>query len=151
MSLLHILTESKIYSNWKMPSDEQLKLEYKVEHELKGNIFFDSEQDFLNKVKQSKTEEISPSEDKNIDYRSRTTSKSELLNLIRSYRSYPEFRNEETVDAIYRGFGNNKPMEYPIVIEFSDGERRIFSGNTRMDIAFQMNINPVVLIVQSDY
>jgi hypothetical protein len=39
-------------------------------------------------------------------------------------------------------------MDYPIVIEDENGSRRIFSGNTRMDIAFQKNINPKVLLVK---
>jgi hypothetical protein len=40
-------------------------------------------------------------------------------------------------------------MDLPIVIEFSNGSKRIFSGNTRMDIAFQLGINPKVLLVKS--
>lgn len=151
MSIYNLLKENiGKFDNWQMPSDQQLKLEFKVEHELKRNSFFNSEQDFLTRVKRAKVEEITPSDDAEIDYRSGTSSKSELLNLIRSYRSYPEFRNEDTIDAIYEGFANGAPMDYPIVLEFSNGARRVFSGNTRMDIAFQMNINPKVLIVQSD-
>jgi FlaA1/EpsC-like NDP-sugar epimerase len=74
----------------------------------------------------------------------------ELLDLIKSYRSYPEYRNEETLKAIYDGFKNNQPMDLPIVIEFKDGYKRIFSGNTRMDIAFQLGINPKVLLIKSN-
>jgi hypothetical protein len=40
-------------------------------------------------------------------------------------------------------------MDMPIVIEFSNGRQRVFAGNTRMDIAFQLGINPEVLIVKS--
>ena len=144
-----ILESQQKFNNWVRPDEKQLKLEFRVEHELKGNNFFDSEQDFLKAVQQASAEEITPEDDYEISYRSGTTTKSELLNLIRSYRSYPEFRNEDTVDNIYNGFKNNKPMDYPIVIEFSNGSRRVFSGNTRMDIAFQLNINPHVLVVQS--
>ena len=41
-------------------------------------------------------------------------------------------------------------MDYPIVIEFSNGSKRVFSGNTRMDIAFQLGINPKVLLIKSN-
>jgi len=40
-------------------------------------------------------------------------------------------------------------MDLPIVIEFADGSKRILAGNTRMDVAFQLGINPKVLLVQS--
>jgi hypothetical protein len=41
-------------------------------------------------------------------------------------------------------------MDYPIVIEDEDGYRRVFSGNTRMDIAFQLGINPKVLLIKGE-
>lgn len=145
------------FNNWKIPSLEKLKLEYKVEHELKGNNFFDSEEEFLDAVDNGNVVEIAYEDmentisDRRISYRSRTRTKDELLSLIRGYRSYPQFRNEETVEAIYDGFKNNLPMDYPIVIQFNDGRYRVFSGNTRMDIAFQLGIYPKVLLIQSQY
>jgi hypothetical protein len=46
-------------------------------------------------------------------------------------------------------------MDYPIVIDddsqqsFSGNTRkRVFSGNTRMDISFQLGINPQVLLIK---
>ena len=41
-------------------------------------------------------------------------------------------------------------MDYPIVIEDEDGSKRVFSGNTRMDIAFQLGINPKVLLIKGN-
>jgi hypothetical protein len=104
----------------------------------------------LNAIKNGKIVTITPSEDQNIDYRSGTESYDELLDLIQSYRSYPEFRNEETLKAIYDGFKNNESIDLPIVIELQDGSKRIFSGNTRMDIAFQLGIDPKVILVKSN-
>jgi hypothetical protein len=92
---------------------------------------------------------ITPEEDKTIRYRSRTESYEELLSLIKSYRSYPKYRNEESLKAIYDGFKSNSSMTLPIVIKFADGTKRVFSGNTRMDIAFQLGINPKVLLINS--
>lgn len=149
-TLIGILKEQMEFDNWKLPSLEQLMLEYKVEHTLKGNDFWNSEEDFLDAVENGEIISISKEEDRNISYRSRTRSKEDLLSLIRGYRSYPQYRNEKTIEKIYEGFMENKPMDLPIVIEFANGRRRIFSGNTRLDIAFQLGITPKVLLVQSE-
>lgn len=138
-----------VFTNWEMPSLEQLKKEYRIEHEMKGNNFFDSESDFLNAIHNAEIVEITPEDDMDISYRSRRQTYESLLSLIRTYRSYPEFRNEKTLSDIYDGYRNNEPMDYPIVIEFSNGRKRVFSGNTRMDIAFQLGINPKVLLISS--
>jgi len=150
IKLLNILKEITQFSNWKIPDISQLKQEFKIEHEIKGHDFWKDEDDFLNSVKTGKIITITPSEDQDIDYRSGTKSFEQLLNLIKSYRSYPKYRNEDTLKSIYDGFKTNQPMTLPIVIEFKDGNRRIFSGNTRMDVAFQLDINPKVLLIKSD-
>jgi hypothetical protein len=138
------------FNNWVLPSLTQLKLEYKVEHDLKGHTFFNSEKDFLNSVKNGSIINVTPKIDSNIKYRSRTKSYEDLISLIKSYRSYPKFRNEKTVDRIYDGFKNNLEMDLPIIIEFPDGSMRVFSGNTRLDIAFQLGIIPKALLIQSN-
>jgi hypothetical protein len=150
IKLIDILKEIAQFSNWIMPSLSQLKQEFKIEQEIKGNEFWEDEAEFLNAIKNSKIVTITPSEDQDIDYRSGTESYDKLLDLIKSYRSYPEFRNEKTLQSIYDGFKNNLPMDLPVVIEFEDGSRRVFSGNTRMDVAFQLGINPKVLLVKSE-
>jgi hypothetical protein len=147
IKLVNLLKEIIGFSNWKMPSLSQLKQEFKIEQEMKNNKFWKNEEDFLTAVKNGKIITITPNEDQNIDYRSGTTSYEELLNLIQGYRSYPEFRNEKTLKDIYNGFKNNQTMDYPIVIE-DESNRRVFSGNTRMDIAFQLGINPKVLLIK---
>ena len=150
IKLIDILNEVLQFSNWKIPSLSQLKQEFKIEQEMKGNEFWDSEEDFLNAIKNGKIVTITPSEDQNIDYRSRTESYDELLDLIKSYKSYPEFRNEQSLKSIYDGFKTNQPMNLPIVIKDENGYKRIFSGNTRMDIAFHLGINPKVLLVKGE-
>jgi hypothetical protein len=150
IKLINLLKEITGFSNWKIPSSSQLKQEFKIEQEMKGNEFWEDEEAFLNAVKNGKIVTVTPSEDQDIDYRSGTESYEELLGLIKSYRSYPEFRNEKTLQSIYDGFKNNSPMDLPIIIEDDNGYRRIFSGNTRMDIAFQLGINPKVLLIKGD-
>lgn len=143
------LNDTVSFDNWIFPTLEQLKLEFKVEHELKGNDFFEDEDDFLEAVADGEIIKINKDEDLKIGYRSRTKTKESLLGLIKGYRSYPEFRNEKTLEAIYDGFKEDKPMTLPIVIEFESGRRRVFSGNTRLDIAFQLGIEPRVLLIKS--
>ena len=150
IKLIDILKEMIGFSNWKIPSISQLKQEFKIEQEMKGNEFWKGEEEFINAAENGKIITITPSEDQNIDYRSGTESYDELLDLVQSYQSYPEFRNENTLKAIYDGFKNNQPMDYPIVIEDENGNRRVFSGNTRMDIAFQLGINPKALLIKGD-
>lgn len=149
IKLLDLLKESVQYTNWVKPSTDSLKKEFKIEHELKGHDFFDSEEEFLEAARKAQVVTITPSEDARIAYRSRTGSKEELLSLIKGYRSYPKYRNEKTLENMYNRFEQNETMDMPIVIEFSNGQRRVFGGNTRMDIAFQLGINPKVLVVKS--
>ncbi len=149
IKLLDLLKESVQYTNWVKPSMDSLKKEFKIEHEMKGHDFFDSEEEFLEAARKAQVVTITPSEDARIAYRSGTESKEELLSLIKRYRSYPIYRNEKTLENLYTRFEQNETMDMPIVIEFSNGQRRVFGGNTRMDIAFQLGINPKVLLVKS--
>ena len=94
--------ERKYAVRWRRPSESVLKREYKVEIELKGqDHLFDSLGDFLDRVRDGEVVSLSKSMDRNISYRSRTSTREQLLGLIRSYRSYPEFRNEKTVGELY--------------------------------------------------
>ncbi len=149
IKLLDLLKESAQYSSWVKPSVDSLKKEFKIEHELKGHDFFDSEEEFLEAARKAQVVTITPSEDARIAYRSGTESKEELLSLIKSYRSYPKYRNEKTLENMYNRFEQNETMDMPIVIEFSNGQRRVFAGNTRMDIAFQLGINPKVFLIRA--
>lgn len=149
IKLLDLLKESVQYTNWVKPSTDSLKKEFKIEHEMKGHDFFDSQEEFLEAARKAQVVTITPSEDARIAYRSRTGSKEELLSLIKGYRSYPKYRNEKTLENLYTRFEQNETMDMPIVIEFNNGQRRVFGGNTRMDIAFQLGINPKVLVVKS--
>lgn len=140
------------FNNWVQPSIENLKIEYKVEYVLKSGLrqYLDNVWPTFDSFYQSFLEgyelTVTPTIDNSIVYRSHTRNKEELLDLIRSYRSYPEFRNERTVDALYKGFANNLPMTMPIVLKLGNS-MRIFAGNTRMDVARQMGIHPVVWVV----
>ena len=139
--------DNEPFNNWVMPSMEDLQREYKIEHEMKHLGAFNDFESFLSAVKDGEVMSVPPEKDAKINYRSRTKNQEQLLSLIKSYRSYPEFRNEDTLQAIYDGFKNNSEMILPIVLEYPDGRLRVFSGNTRMDIANHLNIIPKVLLI----
>jgi hypothetical protein len=141
------------FTNWVKPSKEDLALEYKIEYEIKplksmtGNAF-PTLQSFLSAVDDAKILKVTPAIDSKIGYRSRTRSKEALLSLIRGYASYPQFRNEKTIEAIYDGFRDNKPMKMPLVLQMGPSSMRIMGGNTRMDVAIHLGITPQVLLVK---
>jgi len=147
IKLKDILLEVVSYNTWVVPDEDTLRREFKVEHEYKGLNLFNDVEDFLTKVKNSKITSISKSDDMSIINRSRTQNFDSLLNLISSYASYPKYRNEDTLRDLYKKMEENKELDFPIVLQYPDGRRRIFSGNTRMDVAFQLGITPKVILV----
>lgn len=150
IKLKNILSEVAIqYTSWVKPSLASLKKEFDIEQVKKGNEFWKDEEEFLQAADKAEVVTISPSIDSQMQYRSSTKSFKELLSLIKSYKSYPKYRNEDTLKALYDRFKTNKSMDMPIVIQFANGSKRIFAGNTRMDIAFQLGINPKALLIQA--
>ena len=133
----------KDYNAWRLPNDKELKEEYQREYEIrqiKNWNLFDNEQDFINKAKKGELRLIDEAFDKQISYRSHTTSLEQLKNLVNSYR-FPR-----DVDRIVKGFDNNDDMPVPIVLKFSKGYR-VLSGNTRLDAAFILGVKSKVLII----
>lgn len=132
------------YEAWQMPDEQNLKQEYKVEYQLKpglkreiGNVWSTYE-DFLQSVGQGKVIKFDNKNDNKVMNRSHTVSKQGLMNLISGYASYPEFRNEKTVDNLYNRISANQPLNLPIILKMPNGVLRIMSGNTRADVAKQL-------------
>lgn len=131
----------KGFNNWVYPDAKDLALEYKIEyigHYADSSGTFETEREFIEAVNESETVNVNGETDYMIGYRSRCDSYECLLDLIRTYRSYPEFRNERTLKAIYNGFETNSKMKMPIILKYADGRMRILSGNTRADVAMQL-------------
>lgn len=150
---IDFINEAKSYTGWVKPTPKDLELEYKVEYSIKPlkamtNDAFPTFKDFLDAANRGKVISVTPQIDRQIGYRSRTKSKEQILNLIRGYASYPQFRNENTIEAIYKAFEDNTEMTMPIVLKMPDGSMRIMGGNTRMDIAIQMGVTPKVLLIE---
>ena len=148
IKLKDILLEVVSYNAWVIPDEDTLRREFKVEHEYKNLNLFDDVEEFLTKVKDGEITPVSKSDDMSIINRSRTGSFDSLLNLISSYASYPKYRNEDTLKDLYKKMEENKELDFPIVLQYPDGRRRIFSGNTRMDVAFQLGITPKVILIK---
>lgn len=127
-------------ANWTEPPRASLIGEY--DREVNGHLDpetaskLGSFAQFANKVKDAPVEYISREMDQNIDYRSHTTNESQLLDLLKTYRSYPQFRNEETLKNLSNRIKNGDEVDMPIVLRWPDGRMRVLSGNTRMDLGF---------------
>jgi len=149
--LREVLSEAK-RGNWVRPSDANIRKEYQIEylkhliHELPRNIF-PTEAEFVKAIKAAPTVQIDSVTDRKIHNRSRTRDMEELLDLISGYRSFPKFRNEDTLKELEKLIKAGKPVDMPIVVKFPKGDMRVLAGNTRMDIAFMNGINPTVLML----
>lgn len=153
-SLKQFISENaKSFNNWKKPDRKALEHEYKIEYEIKplkgmtGDAF-PTFNDFFAAAKKAKVISVTDSINSKIAYRSNTRSKEQIISLIKGYASYPQYRNEKTIDAIYQGFEDGESMSMPIVLELADGSMRIMGGNTRMDIARQLGITPKALLIK---
>ena len=149
--LREVLSEAK-RGNWVRPNDASIRKEYQIEylkhliHELPRNIF-PTEAEFVKAVKSAPTMQIDSATDRKIHNRSRTRDMEELLDLISGYRSFPKFRNEDTIKELEKLIKSGKPVDMPIVVKFPKGDMRVLAGNTRMDIAFMNGINPTVVML----
>ncbi len=145
-----------MYDQWQRPDENEIAKEWQLEYvnkELSAYCAgaYDYFPHFKEAIEKAEIVEITKDRDWKIGYRSHTTTKEQLINLIKNYRSYPIYRNEQTIQNLYDRFENNEPMDMPIVLRFPNGHERIMGGNTRMDVAFQLGINPKVLMVKVVY
>lgn len=138
---------------WIPPRSEDLKKEYEIEYRNHiqpeyGDVF-PTFKSFVAAAQKGKILNVSSAMDGRITNRSGTRNMKELLSLIKSYRSYPKYRNEKTLADLDKKIkSKTAEMSVPIVLEFPDGELRIMGGNTRMDIAFWYANSVPVLVVK---
>lgn len=143
------LSEASLsFNNWRKLTLKEIKFEYMVEYpKLKrvvGDIF-PKESDFVSAMKNAKVQKVNKAFDRKIDYRSGTRSIEDLKDLVSTYQ-YPR-----DVDRIVQGYETNAKMPMPIVVSWNNGKNlRVMGGNTRMDTAFIMGIEPQVLILDLD-
>lgn len=149
-TIVRVVSEGE-QSPWKRPDNKSIQHEYDIEytHHTKhdyGHIFPTADH-FRDAINSSPVVKVSPEMDRKIGYRSHTKDFDSLHGLISSYASYPEFRNKETLTALNNRIKAGHSTDMPIVFKHSDGSMRVFSGNTRMDLAKHHGVHPEVVMV----
>lgn len=138
------------FNNWVVPSNSALEKEYKVEylHHIVYNFgeMWPNFADFVHAATVGRVITLSEADDRRIGNRSRMDNMFDLVQLVSTYRSWPEFRNMNTLIDMISRFKNNEPMTMPIVLS-KRGDMFLMSGNTKLDIAFMMNVEPKALVI----
>lgn len=145
--LLALLNEN---ANWVENSIADLQLEYKVEYKnhtihSMGDIWPTFE-DFQQAYILGKTISVDWAAVGKIARATTYKSPEALLDMIKGYRSYPEFCNEQTFQAIIDGIESGAEMKLPIVLN-SNGRLIMFSGNTRTNLSLILTGEAKVKVV----
>jgi hypothetical protein len=144
-------------AKWIRPREVDFQQEWRIEWNLHmkplyGDIF-PKYTDFKKHVSQhGKVISINFQNDGQIEKRSRKMYFEDLINLLKTYKSWgTPYRNERTVAALDQRIRSGEPMAMPIILNFvgrewknpwakSTGSHKvILGGNTRCDIAFWYN------------
>jgi len=138
------------FNSWSKPSKENILQEYNVEYKnhMKynfGNIF-PSFKSWNEAIKSGKVKSIPKSKKGILNNFSDSISIKSLISLIKTYNSYPEFRNETTIKELQNRFLNNKKIFMPLIYKDKDGSLHVVAGNTRLSIAYILGITPKVII-----
>jgi len=149
---IRMLIENESFDNWVMPDDKAIELEYNVEYKHHtrysfGDIF-PTVEDFKEAVHSGKQVKLTKEMDRSVGNRSRTSDMEDLRDLVSSYRSWPKYRNDETLQAIVDGFKSGSAMKMPFILEYEPGRQQVMSGNTRLDIAYMLGITPTVIVIK---
>lgn len=153
----------KEFKNWRIPPEKDLETEYDVEYQYHvmdkyGNLF-PTKKDFMQAVKESEKRIITEKENDEMLNRTHCPTIKCIQDISRTYRSYPMYRNNDTINAIVQGFSKDskdQPMSMPIVLQCNnkgklyDKKQEVMSGNTRLNIAEIMGIKPKVSILKVD-
>jgi predicted kinase len=132
---------------WVRPSDKTLSSEFEREIKSKGlSRLYATEEAFVAAVKAGQVVTVTPEIGSKIGNRSHTKSKKALIGLLSSYRSWPQYRNESTTDNLYSRMQAGQELDMPLVYVGERGQMRVISGNTRMDVAEQLGIEPQVIM-----
>ena len=135
---------------WNKLSLEKAKTEYHVEYVIKSissGGMFPTFEDFWNALESADIVELTDDLDMNVGNRSHTSSKENLLSMIKGFASYPKYRNEKTLDNLYSRIKAGESMDMPIILRWPNGRMRIMAGNTRCDVAKHLGKNPMVYMV----
>lgn len=146
-----LIEKNIMFSNWVKPSHEAIEKEYNVEyknHIIHGfGELWPSINDFIQALNNAAVVSLSKEDDYNVYNRSYTKNMEGLVDLVCTYRSWPKFRNMDTLQNMIMRFKENRPLTMPIILS-ENKTLYLMSGNTKLDIAFMMDITPKVLIIK---
>jgi hypothetical protein len=133
------------FNNWVSPSTDEIKRSYygeSVPNNEGAHEYFDSLGKYTKSLKDARVIKIDKFGDGYIGGRTHANTQRKLFN------KFPDKKQE--IMSLYEKMNNNESVFIPIVVVFESGDRVIVSGNIVMDIAFQLGIEPKVLLVYSD-
>ena len=77
--------------------------------------------------------EVPPELDAKIGRRTHTKSQAALLDSMKGYASYPEFRNEKTLARLYDRVKAGEPLDMPLIYVTEDGPRFFSAQSPAID------------------
>ena len=127
------------YNGWVRPDTENLVDEYKREYikhfrQVFGDLF-PSFTDWSNAIKYGKIITITPAIRRSLNNASHAKSFKQIISLIKTYSSYPKFRNITTLEALRKRFIDNQPVFLPLIFEDTDGALHVVAGDTRLSVS----------------
>jgi hypothetical protein len=151
--LLNEIIDARQFNNWSLPDEQTIRAdfsEYKKKEQSKwegrarsmGFRFpiFDTIEDFKQALDNAPVIALTHDHDNQINNRSHCDDLSCLKDLVGSYV------RPRDVDRIVQGYESNAKIPMPIVLKGSKGEW-IMAGNTRLDAAFILNVQPKVILI----
>lgn len=134
--------------NWIENPKDQIEAEYEREFvRYFGRVL--SLEEFSNKLDEGKRVYISVDRDNGIRNMTRCNSITGVVDLIKTYRSYPQYRNEKTIAALYARIVNGMQVHMPLFVK-KDGVVTIIAGNTRQNLAYIAGLDTIGQLIDLD-
>jgi len=153
MRYLDYLSEQERYTNWVNYTPESLKsdfAEYKKKEDMKWKTraqsigarfpLFKGFPEFTQALKKAKVKKLFQGEAERIGNVALNSDIPGVKSMVSVYQ------RPRDVDRIVKGFESNAKMPIPIILKGKKGEF-IMAGNTRLNVAYIMNLLPQVLVL----
>jgi RNAse (barnase) inhibitor barstar len=124
---------------WIRPDQAAIEHEYKIEYlNHHASFGFESQEEFEQAVREAEVLSVNDDMDANIGGRSHCPTLDSLHSLISGYRSYPQYRNRDTLNALWDRIVEGHKTNMPMLLDWGNGRYTIMGGNTRADIAMMV-------------
>jgi len=143
-------TKKVSFSSWVMPSDENLQDEYEREYKKHfrhtfGDLF-PTFKSWKTAITNGNIITVTPTIRKTLHNASNLKTINSVLELIKTYSSYPKFRNEKTIEALKQRFLNNDPVFMPLIYEDENAELHVVAGDTRLNLSNILKVTPKAIV-----